>query len=60
MESKNCSDMTNAEIKQHMLVLENEFEAKKTKLKEIIEELKEIETEYTKAATEINLRKTIF
>lgn len=60
MEEKNWSEMTNAEIKQQMMVLENEFEAKKSKLKAFLDELKELEDEYIKAQNEINLRKTIF
>lgn len=60
METKNCSEMSNAEIKQHMMTLENEFEAKKAKIKELCEELKKLEDEYIKAQNEINLRKTIF
>lgn len=60
MESRKCSDMSNVEIKQYLLTLENEFEAKKTKVKEMCEELKEIEEEYIKAQNEMNLRKTVF
>lgn len=60
MEEKNWSEMTNAEIKQQMMVLENEFEAKKSKLKTFLDELKKLEDEYIKAQNEINLRKTIF
>ena len=60
MESRKCSDMSNVEIKQYLLTLENEFEAKKAKVKEMCEELKEIEEEYIKAQNEMNLRKTVF
>lgn len=52
--------MSNVEIKQYLLTLENEFEAKKAKVKEMCEELKEIEEEYIKAQNEMNLRKTVF
>lgn len=60
MEPRKCSDMSNVEIKQYLLTLENEFEAKKAKVKEMCEELKEIEEEYIKAQNEMNLRKTVF
>lgn len=60
MEPRKCSDMSNVEIKQYLLTLENEFEAKKAKVKEMCEELKDIEEEYIKAQNEMNLRKTVF
>lgn len=60
METKKCSELSNSEIKEYLLTLENEFEAKKTKLREICEELKEIENAYTDAQNEIKIRKTIF
>ena len=60
METKKCSELSNSEIKEYLLTLENEFEAKKAKLREICEELKEIENAYIDAQNEIKIRKTIF
>ena len=60
MEKKECSELTNAEIKEYVLTLENAFEAQKAKIKKECEVLQEIENEYNKALTEINTRRVIF
>ena len=60
MEVKNCSELSNSEIKEYIESLNNEFEAKKAKIKSLCEELAEIEHAYAAAQTEINLRRTIF
>lgn len=60
METKNCAELSNAEIKEYIMSLENEFETKKAKIKEICKELEEIEHAYNAAQTEMKIRKTIF
>lgn len=60
MEVKNCSELNNMELKEYLISMENEFEAKKAKIKEICEELKEIETQYNKAQNEMKIRRTIY
>lgn len=60
MEVKNCSELSNSEIKLYLESLNNEFESKKAKIKELCEELIEIEKAYNDAQTEINIRRTIF
>ena len=57
---KKSSDLTNAELKQYISTLENEFEAIKAKIKVLCEELKQVENAYGEATNEINIRKTIF
>lgn len=60
MEVKNCSELTNAELKTYSMSLENEFEAVKAKIKVLCEQLEEIEKEYNIAQNEMKIRKTIF
>jgi hypothetical protein len=60
MEKKNCSELSNTELKEYIMSLENEFEAEKAKITKMCEALKEIESAYLAAQNEINLRKTIF
>jgi len=60
MEIKNCAELSNSEIKEYIMSLENEFEAKKAKIKTLCSELEEIERAYESAQNEINLRKTVF
>ena len=52
--------MSNAQIKQDMMRLENEFETIKLKMKEMGAQLVELNAEYKKAETELNRRKTIY
>jgi len=60
MEIKNCSELTNSEIKEYVMTLENEFEAIKAKIRLLCEDLEKIESAYNSAQNEIKLRKTIF
>ena len=60
MEIKNCSELSNSEIKEYIESLNNEFEATKAKIKDLCTKLTEIEHAYTAAQTEINIRRTIF
>jgi len=52
--------MTNSEIREYLVVLENTFESQKAKIKKECEALVEIENEWNKVQTEINTRKVIF
>jgi multidrug resistance efflux pump len=60
MEKKDYTGMSNAQIKQDMMRLENEFETIKLKMKEMGAQLVELNTEYKKAEAELNRRKTIY
>jgi hypothetical protein len=60
MEQVDYSEMTNSELKELTLKLENEFEAQKAKIKKECERLGEIENEYFKVQREISTRKVIF
>lgn len=60
MEKKDYTGMSNAEIKQDMLRLENEFEATKNEMKKLGEKLVELNGEYKKATSELERRKTIY
>jgi hypothetical protein len=60
MEAKDCSELTNSELKLYIQSLENEFSAIKAKIKLLCEDMEKIESQYELAQNEINLRKTIF
>lgn len=60
MERKKCTDLNNSEIREYVMSLENEYEAKKAKIKLMCEELIEIENAYNEAQNEIKIRKTVF
>ena len=60
MEIKNCSELSNSEIKEYVMTLENEFEPTKAKIRLLCEELEKIESAYNSAQNEIKLRKTVF
>ena len=60
MEQENYSEMTNSELKQKAIQLENEFEVQKSKIKKECDRLQEIEDEYIKVQREINTRKVIY
>lgn len=60
METKDCSELTNSELKLYIQSLENEFSAIKAKIKLLCEDMEKIESQYELAQNEINLRKTIF
>ena len=60
MEKTDFSKLSNAEIKERMIVLENEFESVKSKIQKCCDKLKELQSEYDSAENEIRLRKTIY
>jgi predicted nucleic acid-binding Zn-ribbon protein len=60
MEKKDYTGMSNAQIKQDMMRLENEFETIKLRMKEMGAQLVELHDEYKKAEAELNRRKTIY
>lgn len=60
MERKKCADLNNSEIREYIMSLENEYEAKKAKIKLMCEELIEIENAYNEAQNEMKIRKTVF
>lgn len=51
--------MSNAELRQHLSNMENEFNARKNKVQKLFEEMSLLENEYLKIEREIKLRKTI-
>lgn len=60
MEKKDCTEMSNNDIKLYLISLENEFEAKKKHIKQLCDELVELEQEYQQATNELNIRKTVY
>lgn len=60
METKDCKEMSNNEIKLYIYSLENLFEMKKMEIKKMCDDLVEIEEEYKKCQNELNIRKTIY
>lgn len=60
MDKKNCSELNNSELKLYMESLNNEFEAKKAKIKELCNELVELENAFNEAQSEMNIRRRIF
>lgn len=54
------SDLSNSELKILIETFKNEFEGKKIKLKEICEEMANIEKQYIDAINELNIRKNIY
>lgn len=60
MEQIDYSGLSNSELKEATIKLENEFEAQKAKITKECERLQEIENEYVKVQREINTRKVIF
>ena len=60
MEKKDYTTMSNNDIKLHMQSLENEFESKKAQIKQLCDELVEMENEYHRAENELNIRKTVY
>jgi hypothetical protein len=60
MEQIDYSGLSNSELKEATIKLENEFEAQKAKIAKECERLQEIENEYVKVQREINTRKVIF
>ncbi len=60
MEKKKCSDLNNSELKEYLLSVENEFNAKKAEIKILCDELAELETIYENIQSEMKIRTTIF
>lgn len=59
MEKRDSSNLSNAELKLYIETLTNYFEAYKIKLKQICEEMGDIENEYLSAQRELEMRKNI-
>ena len=59
MEKKNYKEMSNSELKLQIESLRNIFESKKNMLKNICEEMGEVEKEYLNATHELKIRKNI-
>lgn len=60
MEKKKYNEMSNSELKLEIESLKNMFESKKIVLKDICEDMAEIEREYLTATNELNIRKNIY
>lgn len=59
MKKRNYKEMSNSELKLQIESLRNIFESKKNMLKNICEEMGEVEKEYLAAAHELEIRKNI-
>ena len=59
MEKRNYKEMSNSELKLQIESLRNIFESKKNMLKNICEEVGEVEKEYLNATHELKIRKNI-
>ena len=59
MKKRNYKEMSNSELKLQIESLRNIFESKKNMLKNICEEMGEVEKEYLSAAHELEIRKNI-
>ena len=59
MEKRDCTNMSNSELKIYIETLRNGFEGKKIELKKICEEMGKIEQEYISANHELEIRKNI-
>ena len=59
MEKRNYKEMSNSELKLQIESLRNIFESKKNMLKDICEEMGEVEKEYLNATHELKIRKNI-
>ena len=59
MKKKNYKEMSNSELKLQIESLRNIFESKKNMLKNICEEMGEVEKEYLDATHELKIRKNI-
>lgn len=56
----NYSEMSNSELQLQIETLRNMFESKKNTLKNICEEMGDIEKEYFKVLHELNIRKNLY
>ena len=59
MKKRNYKEMSNSELKLQIERLRNIFESKKNMLKNICEEMGEVEKEYLDATHELKIRKNI-
>lgn len=59
MEKRNYKEMSNSELKLQIESLRNIFESKKNMLRNICEEMGEVEKEYLNATHELKIRKNI-
>lgn len=59
MEKKDCTNMSNSELKIYIETLRNEFESKKAELAKICEIMGDIENEYLSATHELEIRRNI-
>lgn len=59
MEKKDCTNMSNSELKIYIETLRNEFESKKAELAKICEMMGGIENEYLSATHELEIRRNI-
>lgn len=60
MDRTDYNNMSNTELKLCIETISNEFEAKKSELVKLCEELMEIQNRYNDADREINSRKNVF
>jgi uncharacterized coiled-coil DUF342 family protein len=60
MDRTDYSNMTNSELKLAIETLQNEFDAKKSTMLKLCEEIEEIQKKYNAINGEINLRKNMF
>ena len=59
MKKRNYKEMSNSELKLQIESIRNIFESKKNMLKNICEEMGEVEKEYLNATHELKIRKNI-
>ena len=60
MVPKDCKTLSNNELKLYKLALENEYEAIKSKIASLEEQLDTLDREYAKAENEEKIRRTGF
>lgn len=60
MERKDYSSMSNSELKLLLETINNEFEAKKSSILRLCEELESLKLKYDNINNEINSRKNLF
>lgn len=60
MMKMNYSEMSNSELRLQIEKLRNMFESKRNTLKNICEEMNDIEKEYFKVVHELNIRKNLY
>ena len=56
----NYSEMSNSELRLQIEKLRNMFESKRNTLKNICEEMNDIEKEYFRVVHELNIRKNLY